>query len=98
MANIIFFKCEVNENKLESGINLSFDFKKISGIPISFSGDKSVKALVQLMSASMAGVLHLDYYSFGDLEFHRKFNSCRQLLQDRKVSIPITSFLNNVRL
>ena len=66
--------------------------KNLSVNPIFFPGNKSVKALVQLMSASMAGVLHLDYHSFGDFEFDQKFNSCLQLLYERQVSISITPF------
>jgi hypothetical protein len=46
-----------------------------------------VKALVQLISASMAGVSTLEYYSFGDELFRRQFQTCIQLFQKNEVTV-----------
>lgn len=46
-----------------------------------------MKALVQLISASMAGVSTLEYYSFGDELFGRQFQTCIQLFQKNEFTV-----------
>ncbi len=46
-----------------------------------------MKALVQLISASMAGVSTLEYYSFRDELFHQQFLTCVELLETNKVTV-----------
>jgi hypothetical protein len=46
-----------------------------------------VKALVQLLAASMAGVKKLEFYSFGDENFRQLFSTCLDLFKANGVTV-----------
>ena len=50
-------------------------------------GDMYVKALVQLLAASMAGVKKLEFYSFGDENFRQLFSTCLDLFKTNEVTV-----------
>ena len=50
-------------------------------------GDKGLKALVQLLSASIAKLQALHFYTFGDKDFHQKFSSVLQLLNKKQLKV-----------
>jgi hypothetical protein len=52
-----------------------------------FLGDKGLKALVQVLSASMANIHVLHFYTFGDEAFHQKFSSVLHLLKNNQVKV-----------
>eukprot|EP00794_Sanderia_malayensis_P020261 gene20261-22246_t len=52
-----------------------------------FGGDKEVKAVVQLMAASIVQVKHLNYFTFGDSIFANDFTSMLQQLGQHEVTV-----------
>ena len=49
-----------------------------------FGGDQNIKCLVQVIAASLAGV-KLDFYCFGDKNFHAAFQSALKVMEGKSV-------------
>ena len=49
-----------------------------------FGGDQNIKCLVQVIAASLAGV-KLDFYCFGDKNFHAAFQSALRVMEGKSV-------------
>ena len=49
-----------------------------------FGGDQSIKCLLQVIAASLAGV-KLDFYCFGDKTFHAAFQSALRVMEGKSV-------------
>ena len=50
-----------------------------------FGGDPEIKAIIQLLAASKAGVDELVFYTFGDAAFAEEFKEILDLIVEKKV-------------